>query len=434
MKLIITQRIGLLVILVLCISWLSCTRNDIAFGNVPDNNYTNLVSIDTVESKLSTVVLDSFATGSANSFLLGKYKDPYLGIVSAKPFFQMTIPAEPVSIASTSQFDSACLVIRLKKYYYGDTSREQTINANEIAQTIDYTYNNNLYNTSDFPVKPLPLGSKTLKLRPSDDDSVMIRISNSKGSELFSKLQQQSDEVASDENFQSYIKGISLSVNQNDTTAIYGLNGAAGNTSLRIYYHTTAPYPEAKSIDFPSKANTYSFNQILTDRNGTLLYSSSTGTKEYASEQTNNIAFTQYGAGVLLKITFPSLKGILTTDKIVKLQKAELVIRPIGQSYNDLKLPETLYLAATDGTNMIGAPASSMIAPVEDEIYEVNTYYAFDVTSYVNTLLTTSASEDKGFFVIENNGTKKISRAVIGNGKQSLYKTQLVLTLFTINK
>ena len=427
---VIEKRIVILLIVFISIFWLSCSRTDIHFGNVPDNNYSNLVYIDTVEPKLSTLLLDSFTTNNGTSFLLGRYKDPYLGIVSTKPFFQMTIPSQMVTITSTSKYDSACLIMHLNKYYYGDTSRPQTIHVDELDQAINYTFNNNLYNTSDFPVKPVEMGSKILKIRPSVDDSVAIRLDDPKGTELFQKLQQEAEEVTNDDSFQNYFKGIRLSVNDNDTTSVYGLNAAT--ITLRIYYHTTVPLPLNNSIDFPVKANTYSFNQIVTDRSGTSLNSSTI--KEYPSELTNDVSFTQYGAGVLLKVLFPSIKGILNTDKIVKLQKAELLIRPMGQTYDKLRLPGSLYLAQTDATNSIGAVVGNVTPPVEDEVYGLNTYYKIDVTSFINGLLTTSGGEDKGLFAIESTGTRAINRAVIGNGKQVTFKTQLLLTIFTVNK
>jgi hypothetical protein len=427
---VIRKRVAVLLIVSLSIFWLACSRTDIHFGTVPDNNISNLVYIDTVEPKLSTFVLDSFVTNNGASFLLGKYKDPYLGVVSTKPFFQMTIPSQTVDISPTSQYDSTCLIAHFNKYYYGDTSRVQTFNVDELSQAINYTSNNNLYNTSDFPVKPVSLGSKTLKIRPSVDDSVSIRLSDTKGMELFQKLQQQDQDVTSDDSFQNYFKGIRLSVNNADTTSVYGLNAAT--ISLRIFYHITNPLPSSTSIDFPIKANSFSFNQMLADRSGTSLNPPSL--KEYPSELTNNVSFTQYGAGVLLKITFPSIQGIISTDKIVKLQKAVLIIRPMGQTYDKLKLPGSLYLAQTDATNTIGAVVGNATPPVEDDIYGLNTYYQIDVTSFINGLLTTSGVQDRGVFAIEGNGTRTINRAVIGNGKQVTFKTQLQLTVFTVNK
>jgi hypothetical protein len=414
----------------------SCYRNEIEFGNLPDTNYTNVVFTDTVEPILSTVTLDSFATNGASSFLFGKYSDPYLGIISAKPFFQMTIFSDTLNIPSTAVYDSFCFIMRPNKYYYGDTSRAQTINVSELANIIDYTYNNKLYNTSDVPVMPLPLGSKTVQIRPSADTVIMVRLSDVKGLEFFSKLQQRADEILTDANFQNYFKGISLSVGDNDTTAVYGLNGVANGMVMRVFYHTTTPYFQSKSCDFTLKNGTYNFNQVLSDRTGTPLYSTTTGTKEFPSEQTNNVAFTQYGTGVLLKLTFPYLKGIITTDKIVKLQKAVLVIRPMGSSFdfNKFKLPSSLYLAQTDATNSVGASITNNVVPITDEIYGADTYYSVDITSYINTLLTNNGTEDQGLFFIGSNTPPNADRAVIGNNKQSQYRTQLLLTAIIINK
>jgi hypothetical protein len=426
----------LLSIVTLSFSWQSCYRNDIGFGNLPDNNYTNVVFTDTVAPILSTVVLDSFPTNNTTSFLLGKYKDPYLGIISARPFFQMTIPSSTVTVPATAQYDSACFIIHPNKYYYGDTSRPQTIFINELNEFINYTYNTSLYNTSNFSVKPTPLASRTLIIRPTADDSILIRIDDAKGRELFDKLVQQSEDIINDANFQNYFKGVSISVGNSDTTAVYGLNGLPADLVMRIFYHATTPYLQNQFVDFPLTSSTHSFNQIITDRTGTPLYSATPGLKEYFSDQTNHSAFTQYGAGVLLKIIFPSLKGIVTTDKIVELQKAELLVRPVPSTYdfNKFKLPDHLSLYQTDGTNTLGALSVNNIPLVTDEIYGVGTYYRFDVTSYINTLLTTSGNTDKGFFLVENSGSPNVTRGIMGDHQQALYNTQLLITAIIINK
>lgn len=429
-------------LLLLSVVFSSCYRKDIQFGNVPEDSYSRLVYVDTVEARLSTVLTDSFATNAPASFLIGKYKDPYLGIISAKPFFQMAIPSGVTSltIPVTAHYDSTCIIIYLNKYYYGDTTKSITLHANELALPIDYSYSTNLYNTSSVPEKPTALGSQSLKIRPSVDDSVMIRINDSKGVELFNKLQGQANEITSQANFQNYFNGISLSVNSNDTSVVYGLNSTSGKIIMRVFYHLTTPSYQSQVVDFTSLNNTYAFNQIVTDRTGTQLYSAA-GIKEFPSEQTNDIAFTQHGAGVLMKVTFPSLKGILQSSNTVKLLKADLLIKPVGQSYNSfLKLPSSLILARTDATNTIGSQLSDasgssalVVQPVIDEIYGVDTYYLFTVTSYVNVLLTTAGSETNGFFLMEHPTDLQVNRAVIGN-EHSSYRTQLLLTIAIINK
>ncbi len=425
----------LLLFMIVSVLCQSCYRNSIEFGTLPDSNYTNLVYTDTIEPRLSTVVFDSFPTNNISSFLIGKYEDPYMGIVSTKPFFQMTILSDTVNMPSTAVYDSLCFIAHPNKYYYGDTSRAQTISVNELADLINYTYSNYIYNTSNFPVMPTPLGSKTLKIRPLADTLIMIRLSDARGAEFFSKLQQKANEILTDANFQNYFKGISLSVGDNDTTAVYGLDASATSIAMRVFYHNTTPYFQSKWTDFTLKSGAYNFNQVIADRTGTPLYSSMGGVKEFPSENTNNIAYTQYGTGVLLKLTFPSLKNIITTDKIIKLQKAELVIRPIGSGYDPggFKLPTNLSLTETNGTNSLLSTLAANINPVTDEIYGTDTYYTVDVSSYINTLLTTTNSEDQGLFFV-GSPQSNVDRAIIGNGNQATYRTQLLVTAIVINK
>ncbi|MBS1921353.1 MAG: DUF4270 family protein [Bacteroidetes bacterium] len=428
-------------LLLLMITGVSCYRNDIEFGTTPANTYTKVVYIDTVEPRLSTVLLDSFITNSPISFLVGKIKDPYLGAISTKPFFQITMPSPLPSIPATAHYDSTCMIFYLNKYSYGDSTKPLTIQANELALPISYTYNTNLYNTSNVPEKPTPLGSRTLKIRPSIDDSFLVRVNDAKGLELFTKLQQSADELTSIDKFLNYFKGISLSVNTNDTSVVYGLNSATGKIIMRVYYHLATPVFQRAVADFTSLNNTYAFNQIITDRTNTSLYSATPGNKEFPSENTNQLAFTQYGAGVLLKTTFPTLKGILQSNAIVKLLNAELIYKPEAHSYDDfLKLPPSLILTQTDATNNIGASVNDStgtallnVSPVIDNIYGVNTYYRFNITSYINTLLTTPGSEKSGFFLMESGDpTVQLNRAVIGNA-HSNSKTQLQLTVAVVN-
>jgi hypothetical protein len=421
----------------------SCQKKQIEFGDDPENNYTRLVYIDTVAVQLSTVITDSFPTSGATSFLLGRYKDPYLGSVAAKPFFQLNPVSESVDIPSTAVFDSLIFIIRTSDYYYGDTSRVQTIYVNELSQAISYSYNDQLYNTSDVRVKSPALGSRALKIGPVATDSIIIRLSDTRGLELFDKLRQRSTDVTSADNFVNYFRGIRLSVDTNDTTAVYGLNGNSG-MAMRVAYHLTTPTVENKYIDFTFNTNAYAFNQVLPDRTGTALPSSVNTLTEFPSAQTGNLGYTQYGTGLLLKMTFPSLRDIIKNDDIVKLLKADLLIRPAYLSFDryTYKLPASLHLALTNGSNIIGdvladsSGDAQYITPYVDAIYGENSHYRFNVTSYINQLLTTPGTTDYGVFLLEdwNTSSMHVNRAVINDANRTNYKTQLLLSVAIINK
>ena len=423
----------------------ACERKDIAFGTIPENNYTSLVFTDTINVNISTVLTDSFATSGDSVFLMGRYKDPYLGAVSARPFFQLTVPSSLPEIAATAQFDSLTLIVRPNHYYYGDTSKTQTIHIYELANAISYSYNSKLYNTSNVVVKPLPLGTKTVKISPNAFDSIVIRLNDSKGLELFSKLRQSAADITTENDFLNYFRGISIAIDNNDSSAVYGLAGSAGSVVMRVHYHNTIPYPESQYTDFTSLANDYAFNQILATRQGTGLVSGTTGTTEIAADNTNGFSFTQPGTGLLLKMTFPTLSSVLNNENIVKLLKAELLVRPTYLSFdkNKYKLPSQLYLAQTDATNSTGNTIMDSTGysvqyanPVIDDIYGENNYYRFNVTSYINELLYTTGSSNRGVFVINHSATSlvNVDRLIVNNFSKRSQSSQLLLSFMIINQ
>jgi len=428
-------RATVLFILPIACFVISCTRNQIDFGTVPENSYTRLVYIDTVGIQLSTVMIDSFSTANAPSFLMGKYKDPYIGLVSTKPFFQLNRPATLPDIPDEAVFDSLTCILRLNKYYYGDTTSVETIYVNELAQPISLSYNSTIYNTTNVEMKPSPLGSKVVRLRPGIDDSVAIRLDDLKGQELFSKLRQKTDDVTNIESFQNYFKGMALTTGINDTSIVYGLKDTV---VMRVNYHTSTPFPVTHYIDFISEVNTEAFNQILSDRSGAGLVSSNKGVTEIPASQTHHLSFTQPGAGLYLKLTMPSLKGVLLSEDIVRLLKAELVIRPLYQSFDlyRYKLPSKVYLLQTNGSNIPGSSVGQTVDPIIDNIYGQNNYYSYDVTSYINTLINTAGSQDDGVYVVQGlaGSTLQLDRIVAGDATIPGFTTQLKLSVLIINK
>jgi uncharacterized protein DUF4270 len=284
-------------------------------------------------------------------------------------------------------------------------------------------------------MKPSPLGSKAVRLRPGIDDSVAIRLDDLKGQELFSKLRQKTDDVTNIESFQNYFKGMALTTGINDTSIVYGLKDTV---VMRVNYHTSTPFPVTQYIDFISEVNTQAFNQILSDRSGAGLVSSNKGVTEIPSSQTHHLSFTQPGAGLYLKLTMPSLKGVLLSEDIVRLLKAELVIRPLYQSFDlyRYKLPSKVYLLQTNGSNIPASSVGQAVDPVVDNIYGQDNYYSYDVTSYINTLINNAGGEDAGVYVVQGlaGSTLQLDRIVTGDATIPGYTTQLKLSVLIINK
>ena len=126
----------------------ACVKKDIQFGTDLGETSTRIIQLDTVTVDLSTFLLDSFPTSRVTDFLMGTYYDSATGTITGKPFLQLSLPSDK-SIESNAVYDSLDFVIRLNKYYYGDTTKANTIAINELAAPIEYTYNNYLYNTRE---------------------------------------------------------------------------------------------------------------------------------------------------------------------------------------------------------------------------------------------------------------------------------------------
>ena len=417
----------------------SCNKQDIQFATGLGESYTGVISVDTISVNLSTYFIDSFVTTNPGTFLFGRYKDPKLGIISAKPFMSLSPPTD-ITIATEAVYDSAVFIMKLNKYYYGDTTRMQTIQLKELNATIEYTYGSNVYNTTSIAEKPVILGAKQLLIRPNKDDSVMVRLNDAKGYELFYKLQQRDDDMATQEAFTNYFKGLSVSFSGDDTSAVYGMSDSV---YLRVYYHTSTPVSVNMTKDFRWNYGDTYFNQVLSDRSNTPIPSLLTGSKEIASSLLDDNAYTQSDAGVLLKATFPSARGILKLNSNVRVLTATLRLRIARGSYDNavLRLPEFLYLASTDGSNAIGTSleliSGNMIynTPVVDYIYDAVPYYNFNVTNYVNTLVSNGGLQDYGVFLMSSSpgSNNNLGRGVFSNSGIPTKGAQLILTLLTVD-
>lgn len=421
----------------------ACYKEEIKFGDMGNDTYTRIITIDTITPVISTVVLDSFPTSNNKLLLVGRWEDAQMGITRASSFFQLGLPASVANITfpNDAVYDSLAMTLKPNKQYYGDTLQPQTFSVYELAYQPDYTYSNYLYNTSVTGKLAGALGSTTQRIRPGRNDSLQIRLPNSKGADLFNKIKLKSAEVKSEDNFLNYLRGFCIQVADNDKGAIFGFN-ADSSVMMKLYYHTTIPVYQEHIIEFALTRTEYQYNQVLTNRTNTPLEPQFAGQEEFFTSTQYPYAFTQAGTGVMMKVKFPSLRNILGIGSVVKLLNAKLVIKPVEKTFDEYgyRLPDTLFLAQTDATNTIGsalpdASGSAMYsAPSVDYIYRLNTNYTFDVSSYVNYLLNTAGSKEGGVFVLEENpGTaKKLNRALMGSSSHPKYKTQLVMTVMVV--
>ncbi|MBX3240137.1 MAG: DUF4270 family protein [Chitinophagaceae bacterium] len=393
---------------VVCIISAGCKKAYIQFGEqFIDNNYTNIILVDTISPVLSTVFRDSITTSQTGKLAVGSYHDPVFGQISSAAFFILDSPSDIPGFHTSAVFDSLELRLVGDSTFYGDTTVSQQFLVHQLSEMINFSDGeSSLYNTSNFSTVPSVLGIKDFTLRPSQQDSLHLRLSDEKGNELWNLLQNKAIETSSATDFEHYFKGLKIATGTPDKhAAIYGFSDTV---VMRLYYHEINPELQLKYIDFPLTGRNRQFNQISWSRAGTILDVAIPESKEIPSALLANAAYLQPITGVLMKIRFPNIReAILQREDYLQLMSAELVLEPRSGSYSYFtQLPPELSAYTTDNKNLIGnalglqgTPSSSYAQNGDlkiDWLNGENTFYTYDITAYLNQQITLAADNTNG--------------------------------------
>lgn len=422
-------KYGLLLLILPSILVISCNKPQIQFGQAYINSSTsNIVLVDTLSASLSTVYLDSIPTSGSATVLAGYYNDPIFGKISASSFLELQPP--PLStLDPKSVYDSLVLIMRPNKSYYGDsTSFQQQLSVYQLISPINFPlYQNQFFNNSGFPVNPTPLGTTTTFIYPNYTDTVFIRLNDQLGDSLFNLFNAGDYSVQNTNSFISFFKGLKVTSGSMGMKAIYGFRDTV---TMRLYYHVNGVFNTPKKLDFTYyNGDNKQFNQILSDRSGTPVSNFGGAYQVIPSETTNNSSFLQYITGFVPKIQFPTLRNLFLRPDFLKIIKAELIVTPVVQTYNPFSvLPPKLYAYPTDQTNYIGSPllvAGTSVAQagnfINDPIFNSNTSYTYDVTSYLQQQINIGYINQNGLLLIQPNpaSISTFNRLVIGNQKNT---------------
>jgi hypothetical protein len=405
----------------------ACQKQPVTtFGGtfVQDNNNAKVVVADTFSTDLATVYLDSVHTAGTGIILVGKYTDPAFGKVASRSFFQIGPPSSSPAISNYATYDSVGLIMRINRSYYGDTTLTQNFTVNQVSSLYQLPYQQySFYSNSSFPVKATPLGSADVTISPNipftsqrAGDSVKIKLTDALGKDLFNKVYNHSDTITNPANFQYYFRGLCISPGAASNGVIYGFRDTV---ILRVYYHEPGVVLTNKFIDFVTTNPSFQFNNITKDWTGTKLAKLVLPVKkpqtppQTSSDTTGNAAYLQPATGLLVKLSFPTLKNLLSRPDYLSVLKATLTVRPVPGSFSTTwKLPPAVNLFATDHTNLqFGAPLSGITASgspgtltgdlVVDYLYGLNTAYTYDITTYIQQQigLTTPLSSQDGLIM-----------------------------------
>lgn len=368
----------------------SCSEEEkiISLGSDFINSDTRIVKIDTFSMELSTMMFDSLPSSGNDAALCGSFGDKILGKIWARSNFEFTYPSS-FEILEQAIFDSAVLVLSYNSFYNGDTTSLFTLEVFQLENAIDPGENTYMYTNSQVNFKSSPIGVKSFYPKPTNDDSVSIRLKDIVGIELFEDLRFQTKYGYSEADILDYFHGIMIRTLNDNAEAVLGFKVSSLTPRIEIYYHNTSQADEIEYVEFRLSDTDLQFNQIQTERSGTSLASLNTQREDLNSILSGNKTFLQCGSGLMTKIGFPSMDQLILMKEEGVLLSAILEISPSDASIKTKNLPGTLDLYDTDkynrfGTQLTDADGRTVEASITpDYQYNENMRYRFDITEFI---------------------------------------------------
>lgn len=383
-------------LLLLAVTACSCDKVDIAFGNTGTSGDPNITYYDNFAVDIATYKPDSFITSGHNLLAAGYHHDTALGVMQAGTYLQLALPGSNPLLHAAVAYDSLELLLYPNGQFYGDSIKPFTVQAFRLTQNISSDAGDVYYNTSSFGYNNTAIAKQSISLNSKTGSVVAVRISDVLGKELFDKFKSGDDVIGSSEKFTDYFRGLFITADSTQTGSVAYFTATADSPVVRLHYHTLGLFAEKKQFDF-TYTTAKQFNHITT-RFTNAAYTALNTAKtllEPATSSGNRAIFSTGFAGAV-KITFPGLLSLKEQHPYIKVVKALLVIRPDTRSaVSPYRLPDALYLYKTDDSNQPGAgifeTGSTSLQTgslVIDNLYGENTYYSYDITSFINEKIT----------------------------------------------
>jgi len=413
-----------------------------------------IVPIDSIQVNASTYQLDDVPTSGTGVILVGKNSNTTTGSVSATSYMRLGIGnITTASIPTAAQYDSITFVLKPNKYFYGDTTKTQTISVHEVKEQITLKEVNSgsdinerpvfvsgaaIYNNQKFAYDPNALGTLSFKPFVNRLDSVSIKLDNTLGNKLFSYIKEGNSAISSNENFVEFFKGIAIVPGNNNTAII----GYSDTVVMQIHYNFINE--EGFKVNSVAKFNlgdkTYQFNNVEADRAGTAFSTLSITNPELNNTVTDGHVFLEGSTGAVVKITFPTLLA-LVNDPTVAINKAELVIETESKYHNSFfNTPSSVILmVANSGGNPISMINSPFTTTVQQAAYigasdfGANAKYTFNLIEYLNNIKKQSYYNTSLFLSVPTTGlfsnTDRLIVAKDANNKPKI-KLNILYTKF----
>jgi len=384
------------IIALLLLIFISACRNEESDlgGKWVESDLRNVLT-DTCTVKMSTMLFDSVNTSGDSACQVGYYEDATWGKISASCYVEYTFANFTPDEGITYKYDSLTLTMLYNKEYLGDTLKPFRMKIYELKDNIELnTTSGYLYNTSYVAAKTELMSTVSINPKPNKGQKVEVRLSDDLGKIWLNKLLNSADEFTTQDKFRQYFKGLAFMPDESSDKSIMGFTVKDSSMYVTLYYHKVQETAEAQTVKFIPSSTLY-FNKVKHDRTGTPLEEFNSKTNEIVSSKLKNLSFVQGLTGFYTKIEFPYLNNLLLQGEMVSIESATLYLYPVKDSYGTFSpLPSSLSLYTANENNVTGDAVTDQLGTsvqdgslVVDNVLNKNTYYSFDLTSFLQTNL-----------------------------------------------
>ncbi len=435
----------MIVLVCVGIAFCSCQDENSSLGSSLVKSSFRNVFTDTCTVDISTILVDSLQTLGDSICQVGYINDSIFGKVAASYYAEINSASFTISMGKTYVFDSLTLIMRPSGDYWGDTLAVQRIHVYPIKNSIVLLTNEYLYNTTVMSVEEDELFNFTYSPRPGWGREMEIRMPDSFGQQLFDDILDEKNVFDSQERFHGYFPGLALK--PDDTgSCMMGIQVNDSSLYMKMYYRILDNSITEKELDFTVNMSC-AFTHVDHERTGYPVGDLTAGGALYptSSTKTGNRAFLQGLTGIYNVIEFPYLNNLMTNGEVVSIESAMLYLYPQFGTYGGpSQLPSTLRLYVADDDNntvdqvydYMGTTIQNGNLTVSDNL-PYNTYYSFDLTSFMQSNLGSwGQGRQKLFMILDNDDFVRTFGHVVftNDASQTVGQTRLDIRFKTYDR
>ncbi len=410
---------GILIIL----SIFSCNEYNIGSGILPQGDFAQIVTTDTVTIKLYTEKAPKLATYSPNDLIIGKYNDPIFGMTEASFMTQLYQTKYP-EWGDSATFDSIVLCLPLEQhYYYGSENQMPNVTVYKVTDTLHnkvYYNNEKPSDYTDFTI----LGTGTMYIWYPTDSSesttptLRMRLNDELGQDF---IENSDNYFFSPGAFYNIFKGIYVKCN--NTPGLYKIktdnSDKTNNFGIVIYFHYNSTPDTVRRYTLPLISRAVKFNMFTHEYSGTALDTILNSDVAILS----NKVYLQSMGGTVVRFSAPGLRKL----KNIVINKALLVIQTENSNFSPI--PE-IWLAVYDSTKQAAYLNDYLDANNQYQGFKYeNGQYIINVTrvmqNYIDSVYYKQGLE---LYLYDMNAKSDFERSIILNGTNQGPKTKLILT------